>query len=76
MIEFGRFGEFFVIINRNTASQMQLTRKEAKATARFLMKELNIVSATLKRINENGETVFEEIFEKDKELLEWLKSQK
>ena len=43
MIHFGKNGQNFVIIDTNRAMNLELTRVEAKALARFLMIELNIV---------------------------------
>lgn len=47
MIQFGRDGHLYLILDTNTAKELRLNRHEAKAAARFLMKELGVVSARL-----------------------------
>lgn len=55
----------YVILDHNTGSRVQLERAEAKALARFLLVEFNIVSATL-----NDGRKIEEI---DQEFIKLLK---
>ncbi len=65
MKKYYRDSNKYVILDHNTGSRIELERAEAKALARFLLVEFNIVSATL-----NDGRKIEEI---DQEFIKLLK---
>lgn len=70
-IQCGKFGQEIIISQNSTAQRINLTRGAAKAVARFLLKELNVVKC---EFNENGK-IFD-LLNVDKEMREWKESQK
>lgn len=71
-LNFGKFGDFLIVTDQDTANQLRLTRGAAKALCRFLMAELNCVSAILRRPDEKtGELIDEDLFKVDGALKEY-----
>lgn len=65
-LSFQKDGDLLVIVDRDAVYQLRLTKGAARAVCRFLMKELNVISAVM---SENGKTY--DLFQIDKELREY-----
>lgn len=70
-LNFGRHGEFLIIIDQDAGTQLRLNNGAAKACARFLMKELNVTKATLELPGPDGSKIEQDLFEYDGNLKEY-----